>query len=336
MATNPFAADVLQRCIATYPVRMGYKPGRITPPHIKLKDAIDIHCHALPWQQDTMALAKHASRAEMFGVVFKSIDGADEAARAREIQEELNRWADAERVRPIRVWAGHITGHLWKPISAEGVRTAIERGCAMIWLPVFWHANTFHKVGAERKIIYPDSDSMEWTGPISWEEALRQGQYNLDERGNLKQEVKQIIRICHDTGTPLCLGHATHLEIDRLAEEIDRVGFRQGFLDHPFSPFVDLTAQQMQTLSRVGLSFNFTYDEISPVMGINPLELYAAIRSVGVEHFTLSSDAGDALFPDSVEAMRELRAYMGACGLNEDELHTVCSRNPARLLGVEL
>jgi hypothetical protein len=35
---------------------------------------------------------------------------------------------------------------------------------------------------------------------------------------------------------------------------------------------------------------------------------------------TNSSDAGEPLFPDSVEAMRLVRGYMEAFGLNQDEL----------------
>jgi len=51
---------------------------------------------------------------------------------------------------------------------------------------------------------------------------------------------------------------------------------------------------------------------------------------------TNSSDAGEPLFPDSVEAMRLVRGYMEAFGLNRDELYTVCTRSPARVVGFPL
>ena len=63
--------------------------------------------------------------------------------------------------------------------------------------------------------------------------------------------------------------------------------------------------------------FNFTWDELSPLLGVYLEIMYNTIRDVGVEHFTLSSDAGEPLFPDSVEAMRLVRGYMEAFGLNE-------------------
>jgi hypothetical protein len=34
--------------------------------------------------------------------------------------------------------------------------------------------------------------------------------------------------------------------------------------------------------------------------------------------------------------MRLVRAYMEAFGLTDDELYTVCTRNPAKVVGLEL
>jgi predicted metal-dependent TIM-barrel fold hydrolase len=75
---------------------------------------------------------------------------------------------------------------------------------------------------------------------------------------------------------------------------------------------------------------------LSPLLGVDPQIMYNTIREVGPEHFTLSSDAGEPLFPDSVEAMRLVRGYMEAFGLHQDELYTVCTRNPAKVAGLEL
>ncbi len=69
---------------------------------------------------------------------------------------------------------------------------------------------------------------------------------------------------------------------------------------------------------------------------VDPQIMYNTIRAVGPEHFTLSSDAGEPLFPDSVEAMRLVRGYMEAFGLTKDELYTLCARNPAKVVGLKL
>jgi hypothetical protein len=58
----------------------------------------------------------------------------------------------------------------------------------------------------------------------------------------------------------------------------------------------------MKQLAKIGIYMNFTYDEPSAV-GVDPALMYEAVRAIGVEHTILSSDAGEPLFPNSVEYM---------------------------------
>jgi len=172
------------------------------------------------------------------------------------------------------------------------------------------------------------------TPALSWEEALKVGQYLLDEHGKLKTNIKEIIQVLHDRGVPLFFGHATHPEIFALAEECQKLGHKQAVIDHPFSPFVNLTIEQMTQLGKAGIYLNFTYDELSPLLGVDPFDMYKAIRSIGVEQVTLSSDCGEPLFPNSVEGIRQMRAYMEAFGLSKEEVKTVSCDNPAKILGL--
>jgi hypothetical protein len=65
-------------------------------------------------------------------------------------------------------------------------------------------------------------------------------------------------------------------------------------------------------------------------------DAYCFVPHAWLNTLTNSSDAGEPLFPDSVEAMRLVRGYMEAFGLNQDELYTVCTKNPAKVVGLEL
>ncbi len=169
--------------------------------------------------------------------------------------------------------------------------------------------------------------------PMPWDEALKIGHYLLDEHGRLKDEIRDIIHLIADRGRALFFGHATHPEVHAMVEECDKLGHRRMVADHPFSPFVDWNLEQMQGLARYGVTMNFTYDELSPLLGVDPYRMYQAIRAVGVERCTLSSDAGEPLFPNSVECMRLMRAYMRAFGLTEDELRQVTTTNPMAIVG---
>jgi hypothetical protein len=211
----------------------------------------------------------------------------------------------------------------------------IDAGVVAIWLPVFNHAITLSTVGTYRRLL-DGTDAPGWAGPLPWDKAVKLGHYNLDENGELKAEVREIVRICADRNVALFFGHATHPEIYKLAEEVEKVGLKRAVIDHPFSPFLNVSPEMMKELRTAGILFNFTWDELSPLLGVDPQIMYNTIREVGPENFTLSSDAGEPLFPDSVEAMRLVRGYMEAFGLNQDELYTVCTKNPARVVGLEL
>ncbi|HYT57107.1 MAG TPA: DUF6282 family protein [Verrucomicrobiae bacterium] len=334
MSTNTVSTPTHERCVTSYAARTQYKPGTIHPPHIKVKDAIDIHCHAHEGQQDAFDLARRASLAEMKGLLFKSIPGEDPAKAVRDVQEDVNRWSEKEGVKPITCWAGYVCGRQTAPVSAKTVTSMIDGGVRAIWLPVFNHAITLSTVGTYRHTI-EGSNANGWHGPLPWDKAVTLGHYNLNNNGELKTEVKEIVRICADRNVALFFGHATHKEIYKLAEEVDKVGLKRAVIDHPYSPFLNVSPQMMKELSPVGILFNFTWDELSPLLGVDPQIMYNTIREVGPEHFTLSSDAGEPLFPDSVEAMRLVRGYMEAFGLNKDELYTVCTRNPAKVVGLE-
>jgi hypothetical protein len=335
MDKNLVSTPTHERCITSYAARTQYKPGVVHPPHIKVKDAIDIHCHAHEGQQDPYDLARRASLAEMKGLLFKSIPGDDPVKATQSVQDDVNRWAEKEGVAPITCWAGYVCGRQTAPVSAKAVAEMIRRGVVAIWLPVFNHAITLSTVGTYRRTI-EHKDVNGWHGPLSWDKAMELGHYNLDDAGDLKKEVKEIVRICADQDAALFFGHATHKEIYKLAEEVEKVGLKRAVIDHPFSPFLNVSPAMMKELAPVGILFNFTWDELSPLLGVDPQIMYNTIREVGFEHFTLSSDAGEPLFPDSVEAMRLVRGYMEAFGLNQDELYTVCTKNPAKVVGLEV
>src|SRR4029450_13487501 len=225
MSQNIVSTPTHERCVTSYAARTQYKPGTVPPPYIKVKDAIDIHCHAHEGQQDPYDLARRASLAEMKGLLFKSIPGEDPVKATRAVQEDVNRRADKEGVTPITWWAGYVCGRQTEPVSAKTVREMIDRDVTAIWLPVFNHAITLSTVGTYRRTI-EGGNATGWRGPLPWDKAVELGHYNLSENGELKSEVKEIVHICADRNVALFFGHATHKEIYKLAEEVEKVGLK--------------------------------------------------------------------------------------------------------------
>ena len=326
--------DALARSVRSFPARMFYLFGPQFPPALSGVDgAIDLHCHAHEGQQDALALAKFASLSGMAGILFKTIVGRPGPVEAvREVEDALAPWAEAASVAPVRVFAGCMSGPDWS-ISPDYVRRQLELGAAAVWLPVINHANTLEKVGGRTVMWDADAHPDDYQGPMIPYKAERIGHRLLDEHGRLLPNFSEIVRMVADHGAALFFGHATHDEISVLAEEVERLGITQAVIDHPFSPFVDLDVARMTELAGAGITFNFTFDELSPALGIDPGRMVDAICAVGPAHCTLSSDAGDALFPHSVECMRLMRAYMSAYGMTDAEVEEMSCTNPARILG---
>lgn len=331
------ATPTRERCVTSYPTRRRYHPGVVYPPAVPgVVDMIDLHCHAHEGQQDALALAKLASESAMRGIVFKTIGAISGEYRpahvVAQLNDELQRWGDANGIVPITAYAGYGLAFDNKPPSMEQLRRNLAAGVAAVWLPVFNHANTLNTVGGLVRWWDPAAAVGEHSEPLPWDLAVQRGYYLLDESGALKREYAEYIRAVADAGVMLFTGHATHAEIWAITDLCDRLGFRRTVIDHPFSPFIDLTIDEMRELAVRGVTFNFTFDELSPLLGVDPAKMYAAIRAVGVDHCTLSSDAGEPLFPHSVECMRLISGYMAAFGMTPDEIHTLCTDNPERLL----
>ena len=334
--SDPGTLQTRPRYLTSYEARWAFHDAIQHPPDVVgVEDAIDLHCHAHQGQQDPIDLARFASRSKMGGLLYKTLDTrAKPMVKLREIQESLHRWADTEKIEPVRCWAGLVTDTWMGGPSRATVEPQLKAGVRAVWMPTASHANSISKVGG-LPIWWGGSDNpRDVVGPMSWEEARAVGALYTLKDGRLTPEVKNVVRLCVEYDVPLFLGHVTHDEQDALAEEIQHLGFRKAVVDHPFSPFVDLTIERMKEFAQAGFFFNFTFDELSPLLGVDPREMYEAIRAVGCDRVTLSSDAGDPLFPNSVECMRLMRVYMRAFGLTPEEIEQVTILNPRHLLGL--
>jgi hypothetical protein len=212
----------------------------------------------------------------------------------------------------------------------------LKSGVVALWMPNNTSANTLSIVGGKPSAWDKNADSKAHTEPLPWRESLKYGHYLLDERGRLLPEIEETFRMAHDHHAAIFFGHPTKQEFRAMAEYCQKIGFKKGVVDHPFSPFVNLSIEEMKDAAGAGLWLNFTYDELSPLLGVDPANMYKAIRTVGPEHCTLSSDAGEPLFPNSVESLRLLRNYMKAFGCSADEIYTMSTVNPSFIVGHEL
>ena len=327
--------------MTSYPARRGFKQGPVDPSLdyvIGVDDSIDIHCHAHEGQQDALGVAKLASKSGMAGILYKTIVGRkDSAATVAGIRATLESWCAEKGYTPVHLWAGaSVTQGFLSKIEPAWSENNLKAGVKGLWMPNNTSANTLNIVGGKPSAWDKNADPKAHTEPLSWEDSLKYGHYLLDDKGRLLPEIEEIFRMAHDHNAAVFFGHPTKPEFRAMAEYCQKIGFKRGVVDHPFSPFVSLTIEEMKDAGAAGLWLNFTYDELSPLLGIDPGNMYKAIRTVGPEHCTLSSDAGEPLFPNSVESLRLLRGHMSAFGCTDDEIYTMCTVNPAFIVGLEV
>ncbi len=335
-----YATPSALRSVTSYPARRGFKQA-IDPSLdrvIGVEDAIDIHCHAHEGQQDALGVAKLASKSAMTGLLYKTIVGRKNPAAAVDaVRSALESWCEEKGLTPVQVWAGSsVTQGFLSKIEPAWSAQMLKAGVIALWMPNNTSAHTLSMVGGKPSAWDKSADPNAHTEPLSWSESVKYGHYLLDDKGRLMAEIEEIFRMAQDREAAIFFGHPTKQEFQAMAEFCQKIGFKKGVVDHPFSPFVNLTIEEMKDAAAAGLCINFTYDELSPLLGIDPASMYKAIRTVGVEHCTLSSDAGEPLFPNSVESLRLLRGHMAAFGCTPEEIYTLCTVNPSFIVGLNV
>lgn len=332
------STSTAERVVTTYPPRRRFKPYVVRSPEVPgVEDAIDIHCHAAGNQQDAASILQLGSKNKFGGLLYKSFGkrgGPSTMTQLNAMVESLKPWAEAEGIELAKCWAGYGVARGRGPVDPAKLRTQLDEGITGVWLPVANSAHTLNLIGGLEMWWDDNANPKAHTDPLPWEEAKARGRYMLDDNGKLKSEYAESIRIVAEYGRALFFGHPTHPELWAVVDLLDTLGYNKAVVDHPYSPFVDLTIEEMKQIASRGILLNFTYDELSPMLGVDPGEMYKAIREVGVEHFTLSSDAGDQLFPNSIESMRLIIGFMTAYGCTPEEIRTMSVTNPQRVVGL--
>jgi hypothetical protein len=148
---------VPSRVVQSYHIR--YQLGSIfddPEPRVprNIAEAIDLHVHAQTGTEDPLEIAKAATRAHMGGVVFKNLPGgAPRGVVARQVAEELKRWAEAEDLAPVPCYHGAQTDPGYGGLNVDQVRASIDDGARVVWFPVISSAHSISRVGAPRRAL---------------------------------------------------------------------------------------------------------------------------------------------------------------------------------------
>lgn len=272
--------------------------------------AIDLHVHAGPSyfdrKHDAIELAEVVADAGMGGVVIKSHLGNTHKAAGL---------ADS-RVEGVDVYSSSVLNSFVGGFNPTAVESALATDARVIWLPTFSAANFGPEViGRE----FPFSN---------------QNLTALDEEGDLKDEVRDVLATLADADRKVTLGngHLGREESFAVLDAMEEMGLDVPYLvTHADFDFMGLTLEDQLAFADRGAVIEKCY--LTHRMGdVTVEELVESIDAIGPEQCVLSTDHGQADNASPPEAYGEFVDVLLDAGVSETDIEQMAVDTPRRLL----
>ena len=274
-----------------------------------LRGSIDMHVHADPdsameRRLDFLEAARHAQEAGMRAIVLKSHDYP-----TAPLAYFLNKIMSG-----ITVIGSQSLDDPTGGLNVHSLEVSAKLGARVVWMPTLSAANDMMKKGR-----------------------FGEGISLLDEKGNIRKVVMELLEIIKRYDMVLSTGHVSGPESFALVAAARREGIARIVITHPLVKTVGayLNIEEQRQLAEMGAFIEHTCSLIMPIKHrLEPVRVVEAIRAVGAERCIISSDLGQARNPAPVEGMRMMIAAMLDAGLSVYELEQVVKINPSTLLGL--
>jgi len=282
-----------------------------------LEGSIDVHIHSAP---------------DIFPRIMNDIDLAlsakEEGMRAILIKSHVVITADraeiASQQTGFPVFGAIALNLPVGGLNLEAVEVALKMGAKEVWMPTI-HAS--HYVAQKDHVP-------------TLAKAVKQGVkglYLLNEDGSLKDELYPIFSKIAEYDAALGTGHITIQEAKKVVKEAAKVGVKKIIVTHPLATFVNYSTEDMKEALDSGAMFlEHVFNDVTRQVAfpITQKKIAEAIRAIGPKHIIMSTDAGQWLNPIPAQSMGIYIKDMLDLGLSEDDVRTMVSTNPARMLGL--
>lgn len=285
--------------------------------HDLLRGAIDLHTHSAPSLfarlLDDVGLAEQARAAGMRAVLLKAHE-----------QDTTGRAALVRRAVPgVEAFGGLVLNHIAGGLNPHAVDAAIKLGARMVWMPTFSAQHHLDYYGGAMR-------------PRAAPRPVERGLTVLDERGELRPEVGEILGLIAEADICLSTGHLGLDEIRVLVRAARQAGVKKLLITHPDLALSGIPPEEQKALADEGAIIEKDMNTLTPPWTSLGLEaLVKSIREIGPDRCALATDYGQLHSPAPAEG---LRIFIQLCleqGLAPEEIRTMVAVNPARLLGLE-
>lgn len=288
-------------------------------------EPIDIHIHAGP------------------SVANRRVDAADMYSLAREngysgfmTKDHYFPSVMATNLISARRGAGDpkVFGCLCLNNSVGGINVyAVDAACAMGAKVVFMPT-----VSARNHIEHHEKLVFTGAGKLKLHEKEI---YYLDEQGELKPEVEEVLRFLAEYYPDVVLGtgHGSAAEIDRLIRRAFELGVKKILVNHPHYQS-DATVENAVEWAGLGALIELNcvvFDDVVPASHHLPISIARELlQRVGYKNIVIDSDLGQRNYSDPAEGLKKFaEVLMESCGVTEEQLRVMLHDNPAKLLGIE-
>lgn len=283
---------------------------------IDVAGAIDLHCHPypdlFPRLSDDVGIAKYAQDQGMRAVMIKCHH-----------ESSVSRAYLTQKIVPdLQLFGGVVLNSYVGGINPAAVEAALKLGGKEVWMPTVdaaYHAEMHGGTGA-----YDSQESGQ---------AARPGISAIDEEGNLRPEVIEVIELIAQHNVILGTCHLSPREIALLVTTARERGVQKILITHPFFKVPNLDIDTLKSLVAQGAYAEFGYCTVSPMWNYATLKKVAgAIQILGSGSCVLVSDAGQRHNPMPAEALRLFAQGIFECGVPEEDIYRMIRDNPADLL----
>ncbi|MEI7884541.1 MAG: DUF6282 family protein [Clostridia bacterium] len=286
---------------------------------ISVEGAYDLHVHThpclFPRIGNDFEVVEAAEKAGLAGIMLKCHHEST-VSRAEAVQKNFEK---------IKVYGGIVLNDYVGGMNPYAVDAALRMGAKEVWMPTIDAKNHAQAHGSKGK--YDVQDGRKDSG------ANIEGISIYNETGDIKVEVKEILKMIAEYNVILGTCHLGKSEIFDLVKEAKKLGVEKILITHPFFKVPNFEVPEIKELVALGAKAEFGYCTVSPMWHYATVQQVAkAIIEIGASNCIIISDAGQRHNPMPHESLRVFAQCLYECGVKEELLKTIMIDNPRILV----
>ena len=293
-----------------------------------LKGAIDLHIHADPSFMkrscDIMEAAEECCRAGMLAIGVKD-HHVSTAMGAYFANKYMRRYEN----NPFTVY-GSICLNNAVGFNPRAVYAALKLGAKIVYLPTV-------AAPAHIRLLAPKSENSHFI-PQKIKAEQETPLPVIDNNGELLPPIAEILDIIKEADALLATGHVDYDETMAVVKYAKKIGLKKVSLTH-LPHFTTRDYKKLDKIVEIGgiaeVNLCLMEPQTPEECRMTEQEFCEYIRHFGPERCSFCSDAGSVVVPKPVDYFRQGVGLLIDNGFTDDEIRTMVTVNPKKLIGYE-